>query len=64
MDSDLAATLQDMRDRFTARQREIAAIERGTARLLANGRATLKQGRDLIEWFHRAERARLSSPDR
>ena len=60
MHDDLVTTLQTMRDRLAAQQRDTIACVAGTMRLLARGRDLLKQGRDLVEWFNRAEQLRLA----
>ena len=54
MHDNMAAALRDMRDQLAAQQREMIAVDAATIQLLAKGRATLEQGRNLIASFNRA----------
>jgi hypothetical protein len=55
MNDEMAAMLQEMRDQLAVQHRAMITADAATARLLANGRAALEQGRQLVAWFKRAE---------
>jgi hypothetical protein len=56
MEDDQASALRDIWAGHRALSQCMAADQATTAKLLADGRETLKQGKALLAWFARAER--------